>query len=189
MSFIPDITACLDVLKKGGLILYPTDTVWGLGCDATNETAVAKIYALKQRDEKKSMIVLLAEREDIPYYAKTPSEFIKNMMDTCVKPLTIIYPKATNLAPNVINEDNTIAIRIAKDEFCRTLIGAFGKAIVSTSANISGEKTPISFEQISAEVKSGVDYIVRYRQKDKVLSPPSRIIKWAENDEFTVIRE
>ena len=189
MNFKNDIDTCLDVLNKGGIILYPTDTIWGIGCDAKNEKAVAKIYALKQREEKKSMIILLAEEIDISLYAKTPSAIIKEYLKNPTEPLTVIYPDAKNLAANLIQEESTIAIRIVRDAFCKELITAFGKPIVSTSANISGEVSPANFDEIDPKIQVGVDFIVQHRREDHVSSKPSRIIKWEENDEITVIRE
>jgi L-threonylcarbamoyladenylate synthase len=140
-DYTNDIEKCLATLKSGGTILYPTDTIWGIGCDATNVAAVAKIYAIKKRDEKKSMIILLADENDIKNYAQEPDEKIKALFANTERPLTIIYPAAKNLAANLINEDGTIAIRVVKDAFCEYVIKAFGQPIVSTSANISGEET------------------------------------------------
>lgn len=189
MNYKKDIDSCIDILNKGGIILYPTDTIWGIGCDATNVKAVAKIYALKQREEKKSMIILLAEENEISFYAKTPSVIINDYLKKFTEPLTVIYPDAKSLAPNIIQEDCTIAIRIVRDTFCKELITAFGKPIVSTSANVSGEKSPAAFDAIDPKIKNGVDFIVKHRREDHVTSKPSRIIKWEENDEITVIRE
>ena len=150
MNFQNDINECITVLQAGGIILYPTDTIWGLGCDATNSAAVAKIYALKKRAENKSMIVLLSEEEEIEKYCKEPSEAIKKIIKNEIRPLTIIYPNAKNLAKNLIGEDGTIAIRIANESFCASLINTFEKPIVSTSANISGEQSPKNFRDISS---------------------------------------
>ena len=183
-----DIEKCLATLKKAGTILYPTDTIWGIGCDATNAKAVAKIYALKKRDEKKSMIILMAHENDIKNYAKQPDEKIKNLIANTERPLTIIYPAAKNLAANLINEDGTIAIRVVKDAFCEYLIKALGRPIVSTSANISGEETAKHFGEISTQIKNGVDYIVEQRQKEKGNGAASKIVKW-DGDEIVVIRE
>jgi L-threonylcarbamoyladenylate synthase len=187
-DYTKDIQKCLATLKNGGTILYPTDTIWGLGCDATNAEAVAKIYAIKKRDEKKSMIILLAHENDIKNYAQEPDEKIKTLINNTERPLTIIYPAAKNLANNLINEDGTIAIRIVKDAFCEYLIKAFGKPIVSTSANISGEETAKHFGEISTEIKKSVDYIVEQRQKEKGNAAASKIVKWNE-DNIIVIRE
>ena len=188
MSFETDLQKCLTVLENGGVILYPTDTVWGLGCDATNENAVALIYKLKQRNEKKSMIIFLENENRIIDYARTPNNKISIIITELKKPITIIYPNAANLANNLINEEGTIAIRVPHDEFCNQLLKAFGKPIVSTSANISGEKTPSNFKEISKIVKSKVDYCVVYRQDDDTPSKPSKVVKWNDDDTIEVLR-
>ncbi len=189
MNFAKDIENCLRVLKAGGIILYPTDTIWGIGCDATNAAAVAKIYALKQRDEKKSMIILVASENEIKHYSTAPSDKIKSLLATTNKPLTIIYPNAKKLSANLINEEGTIAIRVVKDEFCKILIDAFGKPIVSTSANISGEKSEAVFFDISNAIINGVDYVCEHKRKEETIALPSRIVKWTEQDELIVLRE
>lgn len=187
-DYTNDIEKCIATLKNGGTILYPTDTIWGIGCDATNAEAVAKIYAIKKRDEKKSMIILLAHESDIKNYAEEPDENIKALMVNTERPLTIIYPVAKNLATNLVNEDGTIAIRIVKDAFCEYLIKTLGSPIISTSANISGQETAKHFGEISAEIKTGVDYIVEQRQKERGNVAASKIVKW-DGDEIIVIRE
>jgi L-threonylcarbamoyladenylate synthase len=187
-DYTNDIEKCLATLRSGNTILYPTDTIWGIGCDANNASVVAKIYAIKKRDEKKSMIILLANMADIKNYAKEPDEKIKNLIANTERPLTIIYPAAKNLASNLINEDGTIAIRVVKDAFCEYLIKAFGKPIVSTSANISGEDTAKHFGEISTEIKTSIDYIVEQRQKERGDAAASKIVKW-DGDNIIVIRE
>lgn len=189
MNFENDIKDCLYVLKAGGIILYPTDTIWGLGCDATNLKAVAKIFELKKREEQKSMIIFLSQIEDIQNYCKKPSTKIKELLTKTEKPLTVIYPEAKNIAENLINSDGTIAIRVVRDLFCKALIESFEKPIVSTSANISGEPSPQIFDKISAKIKNGADYIVQHRREDKTISKPSKIILWKAGDEVVVIRE
>ena len=189
MNIEDDIKKCLQTLNEGGIILYPTDTVWGLGCDATNEKAVAKIFALKQREETKSMIILLNHKNDIEHYSKTPSSSIIEMLNNTERPLTIIYPNAKNIASNIISDDGTIAIRIVKDIFCETLLKSFGKPIVSTSANISGEVGATSFTTISTAIKNGADYIVQHRQQEDIFAKPSRILLWKNDEEIVVIRE
>jgi L-threonylcarbamoyladenylate synthase len=189
MNYEKDIEQCLKVLENGGVILYPTDTVWGLGCDATNANAVAAIYSMKQRDEKKSMIILLEKESDIQNFAKAPSDAIKEIIKNKNRPTTIIYPSVKGLAQNLINEDGTVAIRIPNDSFSVDLIAAFGRPIVSTSANISGEATPSIFNEISAAIKSKVDYCCSYRQTDNNKAMPSKIIKWNEDESIKVIRE
>lgn len=188
MDLEKDILNCLEVLKKGGLILYPTDTVWGIGCDATNEKAVEKIYQLKQRQENKSMIVLVAEEKDILQHVASPDLAVFDFLEKSLTPTTVIYNGALGLAENLTGEDNTIAIRICKEIFCRQLLKRFRKPIVSTSANISRSVTPKIFEDISAEIKNGVDYIVQYRQDDEALTEPSTVIKWNNNGTYEVLR-
>jgi L-threonylcarbamoyladenylate synthase len=189
MNYEADIENCIKILTEGGIILYPTDTIWGLGCDATNTEAVSKIYTTKKREENKSMIILLADEKQIGDYAKTPSQKIKSLMQETEKPLTIIYPEAKHLAANVVNGDGSIAIRVVKDDFCEALIRRFGKAIVSTSANVSGERSPANFNEISVEIKNAADYIVQHKRDDLSTSKPSRILKWNGGDEVITIRE
>jgi len=161
-----EIRKTLGILKNGGVILYPTDTIWGLGCDATNPEAVKRIYDIKKRADNKSMLVLLAD-----------------------KATTIIYPGAKRLAPNLIAEDGTIGIRITREEFTRSLIFRYNKPIVSTSANISGEPSPHFFGEISEEIKNAVDYIVDYRRNDHKPAAPSSIIKLGMGGEIQIIRK
>lgn len=187
-SFENDITAAIAVLKAGGLLLYPTDTIWGIGCDATNEEAVAKIYQLKQRADEKSMIILLAEERDIIQYVAHPDLAVFDYLDTVTKPTTVIYEGAIGLADNLVNTDGSIAIRIPKDEFCIHLIKRFRGPIVSTSANVSGYPPPASFADISDTIKNGVDYIVQHRQNDKSAAVPSSIIKWNADGSLTILR-
>lgn len=189
MNFENDIENCLKVLKAGGIILYPTDTIWGLGCDATDKKAVAKIYALKKRAENKSMILLLANKEEIKNYCKTPSETIQNLLQKKENSLTIVYPNAQNIAENLISEDGTVAVRIVNDAFCEALINAFGKPIVSTSANIAGEPSPTSYTSVNDKIKIGADYIVQHRRNNNDCKKPSRILFWKSDEEILVIRE
>jgi L-threonylcarbamoyladenylate synthase len=187
-NFEKDVEQCLLVLRQGGIILYPTDTIWGVGCDATNEAAVEKVFALKKRPGTKSMIVLLSEERDLLKYVAHPDLQVFDYLDGVQKPTTIIYEGAIGLAQNVINEDGTIGIRIVKDAFCRHIIKRLRKPLVSTSANISGEPAPASFRDISVEIKQGVDYIVQYRQNDLSAAVPSSVIKWNKAGDVTVIR-
>jgi L-threonylcarbamoyladenylate synthase len=188
MKIKNDIEACLKALNAGGIILYPTDTVWGIGCDATNENAVAKIYALKNRNEEKSMIILIADEADIVNYTNQEQLTIFDYIKGIVKPVTVIYQEAKNLAKNVINKDGSIGIRVVRDEFCRDLIRAFGKPIVSTSSNVSGYPPPPFFSDIDIKIKDGVDYIVQHRQDDETPGSPSTVIKLNEDDSFVIIR-
>lgn len=187
-SFLKDIEQCLAALYKGGVILYPTDTIWGIGCDATNSKAAEKIYTLKKRMNKKAMIILLAEEQDLKKYIDQPDLQIFDYIKGIHKPTTVIYERATGLAENIINEDGTIGIRIIKDHFCRELIRSFGKPIVSTSANISGYPPPAVFQDIDIDIKKGVDYIVQHRQDDVTPAQPSAIIRWNKNGDPTIIR-
>lgn len=183
-----DIDNCLTVLQNGGLILYPTDTVWGIGCDATNAAAVEKIYRLKNRNKDKSMIILLAEEKDILQYTDQQHLTIYDYIKGIVKPATVIYSQAKNLPANLINEDGTIGIRIVKDIFCKKLIQQFGKPIVSTSSNISGYPPPGFFMDIDISIKNGVDYIVQHRQDDEVPGVPSTVIRMQDDGSFTIVR-
>ena len=183
-----DIESCLSVLKNGGLILYPTDTVWGIGCDPTNEEAVSKVYKLKNRNESKSMIILVAEEKEILSYTDTHELKIYDYIKGIHKPTTVIYQNAKHLAPNVINADGTIGIRIVKDDFCQELIKAFGKPIVSTSSNVSGYPAPAMFTDIDILIKDGVDYIVQHRQDEQVPGIPSTVIKMKEDGSFEILR-
>lgn len=183
-----DIIKSLEVLRSGGLILYPTDTVWGIGCDATNEKAVERIYHLKQRPESKSMIVLVAEEKDILQHVASPDLAVFDYLEKVKKPTTVIYNGVLGLVEKLTGDDNTIAIRICKEIFCRQLLKRFRKPIVSTSANISGSATPKIFKEISEEIKTGVDYIVQYRQDDETIAELSSVIKWYKEGNFEVIR-
>lgn len=187
MEFNHDVEKSLEVLDRGGLILYPTDTVWGIGCDATNADAVKKIYELKKRAAAKSMIVLLADERDILQYVAGIDLAVFDYLDTVQKPTTVIYEGAIGLADNLVNEDGSIAIRIVKEDFCRHLIKRFRKPIVSTSANLSGEPTPRNYAEIPEQIRQSVDYIVEYRQRDDSIAAPSAVVRW-ENGELTIIR-
>lgn len=188
MNLNNDLEDALQVLRSGGIILYPTDTVWGLGCDATSATAAEKIYALKKRSDEKSMIVLLADENEIPKYVNHPNLKIFDYIKGIHKPTTFIYEKATGLAKNIINADGTIGIRICKDPFCKKLIEQLGKPLVSTSANISGYPAPAIFMDVDHEIKSGVDYIVQHRQDDITAASPSAIVKLNADGSLSIIR-
>jgi L-threonylcarbamoyladenylate synthase len=183
-----EIQRCLNVLKRGGTILYPTDTIWGVGCDATNQKAVDKVYKIKKRLETKSLIILIDDPEMLGNYVKEIPAITWDLMDNVERPITIIYPNARNLPKNVIGEDNSIAIRVVKNEFCKKLIRELGKPIVSTSANVSGEPAPLVFRCVAEEVKTRVDYVVNLYQDVLQEVKPSRIIKLNENGEFNIIR-
>jgi L-threonylcarbamoyladenylate synthase len=183
------IEKCIKILRAGGTILYPTDTIWGVGCDATNEKAVEKVYLLKRRMESKSMIILLDSVIRLDDYVKVIPEIAWDLLESVDTPLTIIYPGAKNLAPNVIAEDGSIAIRVVRNEFCRLLIQTFGKPIISTSANVSGDNPPLVFKNISPLIRDNVDYVVPLYQDLIPQMKPSRIIKLSENGEFLIIRK
>ena len=187
-NFETDITQALEVLRRGGVILYPTDTVWGLGCSATDEEAISRIYRIKNRDDSKSLIILAGEERDILKHVAAPDLRVFDFIQQQTKPTTIIFDQAIGLPANLIASDGSIAIRIVKDEFCRHLIKRLRMPLVSTSANISGQPTPQTFDQISPAIKQQVDYIVHYRQEDTTPAQPSQIIKWNNNGEHIVIR-
>lgn len=184
-----DIKKACDILKKGGIILYPTDTIWGIGCDATNEEAVKRIYELKQRDDSKSMLVLLDNPAKLQAYVKDVPDIAWDLIDLSDKPLTIIYDGAKNLASNLIAPDGSIGIRITAETFSMELCRQFRKPIVSTSANISGEPSPASFSQIGQFIREGVDYIVTYRQKEQRKVQPSGIVKLGKDGSIIIIRK
>ena len=188
-TFETDIEESLRILKSGGVILYPTDTIWGLGCDATNAEAVKRIYDIKKRDDSKSMIILMADERELMKHVAAPDPQVFNFMEQQSRPTTIIFEQAIGLPDNLVSSDGSIAIRLVRDEFCRHLVKRLRHPIVSTSANISGQPSPKTFNDISIEVKNQVDYIVHWRQDDHTPAQPSRIIKWKGNGEFTVIRE
>ena len=183
------IKKTVEVLNAGGVILYPTDTIWGIGCDATNEGAVEKIYKIKKRIETKSMLVLIDSPAKLNAYVADIPEMAWDLIEISSKPLTIIYPVAKNLAKNLVSNDNSIGIRVTNEEFSKKLCERFRKPIVSTSANISGEKSPAFFDEISDEIKAAVDYIVEFKQDDKTPSKPSSIIKLGLGNLIEIIRE
>ena len=183
-----DITQCLKVLSDGGLILYPTDTVWGIGCDATNAEAVKRVYRLKQRDDSKALIVLIDSAEHLDHYVVDVPMIARELVDVAVKPLTIIYEGAYNVASNLLGDEDSLGIRIPNDEFCHRLCERFGKPIVSTSANVSGKPTAKSFAEISPEIVKGVDHVVTWRRDDKTPHQPSNIILLGRDGTFKIIR-
>ncbi len=187
-DFDQDVEQCLQVLQEGGIILYPTDTVWGIGCDATNPTAVQKIFALKERPDNKSMIVLVADEKDILRYVASPDIAVFDYLNSVEKPTTVIYDGAIGLADNLPAADGSIAIRIVKDQFCKHVIKRLRRPIVSTSANLSGEATPKKFADIQSRIKEGVDYVVKYRQNEEKECLSSSIIKWNRDGSTTILR-
>jgi L-threonylcarbamoyladenylate synthase len=187
-EFDGDIESSLEVLRNGGLILYPTDTVWGIGCDATNTKAVERIYQLKKRVDNKAMIVLVADEREVLKYVAHPNPAIFDYLQKAEKPTTVVYDGAIGLADNLTGVDGSVAIRICRDIFCRHLLKRFRKPLVSTSANISGEKTAPVFNDITGDIRNGVDYIVNYRQDDNNISSPSAVVKWNRDNTVTVLR-
>ena len=176
-------------MREGGGILYPTDTIWGIGCDATNEDAVRRVYEIKQRQDSKAMLVLVDSSVKVDFYVRDVPEVAWDLIDLADKPLTIIYSGARNLAANLLAEDGSVGIRVTNEDFSKRLCQQFRKAIVSTSANISGQPSPKNFSEISEEVKSAVDYIVGYRQEEMSNPKPSSIIKLDKGGVIKIIRE
>ena len=184
-----ELEAALDTLKRGGLILYPTDTVWGIGCDATNEEAVRRVYEIKKRADSKAMLVLVDSSVKVDFYVQDVPDVAWDLIEVADKPLTIIYSGARNLAPNLLAEDGSVGIRVTNEAFSKRLCQQFRKAIVSTSANISGQPSPANFSEISEEIKSAVDYIVGFRQEETGHPKPSSIIKLDKGGLIKIIRE
>ena len=176
-------------MREGGVILYPTDTIRGIGCDATNEDAVRRVYEIKQRQDSKAMLVLVDSSVKVDFYVRDVPEVAWDLIDLADKPLTIIYSGARNLAANLLAEDGSVGIRVTNEDFSKRLCQQFRKAIVSTSANISGQPSPKNFSEISEEVKSAVDYIVGYRQEEMSNPKPSSIIKLDKGGVIKIIRE
>lgn len=183
-----EVKKTIEVLRAGGIILYPTDTVWGIGCDATNAEAVEKIYKIKQRDDSKSMLVITDGMARIQSYVDEIPDIAWDLAELADKPITIIYPQAKNLATNLISDDGSIGIRISSEKFSKQLCAAFRRPIVSTSANISGEPSPECFAEISDIIKDQMDYIVQYRQDDTQKKQASSIIKLKKNGTFVILR-
>lgn len=183
-----DIQNCIEVLKRGDLILYPTDTIWGIGCDATNASAVKKVYELKKRSDSKALIVLLDSEEHLDHYIVDVPEMATELIHVAVKPLTIVYEGAFNVASNLLGENDSLGIRISNEKFSHELCEKFGRPIVSTSANVSGKPSAKTFSEISKEIIDGVDYVVRYRQEDNTPADASNIIKLSGDGTFKILR-
>ena len=188
MVFDEDIKEALIILRKGGIILYPTDTIWGLGCDATNPSSVERIFSIKSRNENKSLIILVSNAGMIERYTREIPDVALELAGVSDSPLTIIYPIGKNLAPGVCNEDGSVGIRICKDRFCNELISRFRKPIISTSANLSGKPSPRNFADIDGSVIGKVDYVVKHRQDDKRIYASSPVIKVERNGTIKIIR-
>ncbi|HVY76616.1 MAG TPA: L-threonylcarbamoyladenylate synthase [Puia sp.] len=187
-EFENDIVHCLDTLHRGGVILYPTDTIWGIGCDATNAAAVKKVYEIKRRPESKSLIVLLADVRDLNRYVSQLQPEIFDYLQTVARPTTVVYDGAVGLAENLVAEDGSVGIRVVKEDFCRHLIKRFRKPLVSTSANISGSPAPGNFSNVSGEIREAVDYIVQYRQLDNQPAMASTVVRFDRSGRLQVLR-
>ena len=185
---LEEVKAAVDVLKAGGIILYPTDTVWGIGCDATNEAAVARVFELKQRSDSKSLITLVADADMLGRYVKVIPEVAINLLEVNDKPMTIIYPGAMGLAPNVVAEDGSVGIRIPMHDFCVEVIRRFHKPIVSTSANISGQPAPAYYEDIPLEIIDAVDWVADPYLEEGSTGEPSQIIQVGLHGEIKILR-
>lgn len=187
-KFSAEVTSAADVIRRGGIILYPTDTIWGIGCDATNEEAVARVYALKKRADSKSMLALLDSVEALYRWVGNVPETALQLIDVAVSPLTIIYDSPRGVAPNLLADDGSLGIRIADDPFCKALCRKCRVPIVSTSANISGHPSATFFADIEKDILDGVDHIVDLRRDDTTRKAPSGIIKVRDDETFTIIR-
>ena len=188
-EILKDITNAVTIMQQGGIILYPTDTIWGLGCDATNQEAVEKIYKIKRRNDSKALITLVDSEAKIQFYVKEIPQITWDIIELSTKPTTIIYDNARNLATNLIAQDGSVGIRLTQELFSKQLCFRFKKAIVSTSANISGSPAPRNFSEIRKEIRNQVDYIVQYRQNDFKPGKASCIIKIGRNNNIKIIRE
>lgn len=184
-----EIQKALKILKSGGVILYPTDTVWGLGCDALNVRAINKVYRIKQRSVSKSLIVLLDNFENLNKYVAQVPDIVEDLIGSIEKPVTVIYDYARNLPKNLISSEGTVAIRIVKDEFCRRLIKELGHPLISSSANISGEETPLVFSQISQRIIDQVDYVVKLSHDQFNQAKASTIIRIYASGVYEIIRD
>ncbi len=189
MTYLETIEKAIKVMRDGGIILYPTDTIWGIGCDATREDAVEKIYKIKEREDRKSMLVVVSNSEMIADYVQEVPSIAWELIDAASDPLTIIYPGAIKLASNLISLDKYIGIRVCKSEFCMDLISKFKKPVVSTSANISGNAFPENFQKIDNKIKQGVDHICDVPQISLSPGKPSSIIKIGLGNEIKIIRK
>lgn len=183
-----EVRKAYDVMKQGGIILYPTDTIWGIGCNALDAKAIAKIYALKQRDDAKSLIILLAEAREVFQYVAGPHPDIVNIIQSFERPTTVIYEHAIGLPANLVNQDGSIAIRVTRDPFCKSLIKKLSGPLVSTSANISGQPAPSTFHQVPDIIRQGVDYLVNEQVAGSGTGLASQIVRIQEDGSLNVIR-
>ncbi len=187
-DFEKDITNSIFSLNNGGTILYPTDTIWGIGCDALDAGAVERVFAIKQRPKEKSFIILLADARDILQYVAAPHPDVIDIVSSFSQPTTVIFDGALGFPDSLVNEDGSIAIRIPDEPFCKALLKRFRKPIVSTSANISGRPSPLTFDLVEQSIKDSVDYVVEYRQNDSEVKQPSRIVRIKDDGELEIIR-
>lgn len=184
-----DLKSALDTLREGGVVLFPTDTIWGLGCDATNPEAVSRIFRIKNREDSKSLIILVNGYGMLERFVTSIPDVAVNILEVADKPLTIIYPQGKHLAPGICAEDGSVGIRLCMDPFCNELITRFRKPLVSTSANISGTAFPSSFREIDEKIIRSADFVVRYRQNENKKNPPSSIIKVNNDGTIEIIRQ
>ncbi len=184
-----DLKKAVEILRSGGVILYPTDTIWGIGCDATNPEAVKRIYEIKKREDSKSMLVLMENPALLERYVDDVPEVAWDLVEITTTPLTVIYQNAKNLAKNLIASDGSVGIRFTKERFTSQLLQRFRRPVVSTSANVSGEKSPAFFDEISDDIKSAVDYIVKFRQDYRIPAQPSSIIKLGSGGKIDILRK
>jgi L-threonylcarbamoyladenylate synthase len=189
MIFDDDIRQCLDVLNRGGIIVYPTDTIWGMGCDATNKEAVEKIFQIKSRSESKSLLILVDGETMLERYVAEVPETAWQLLEVSDSPLTIVYPAGKNLADGVCASDGSVGIRICREQFCSELIKRFRKPIVSTSANFSGQSSPENFDSIDRTLLQSVDYVVKYKQNDRERSASSPVIKVDSDGSIKILRK
>lgn len=190
MAFIDDeIKKACEVLSKGGIILYPTDTIWGIGCDATNDEAVKRVFEIKRRADSKALIVLIDNAVKIDFYTDAAPEITKDLVEVANKPLTIVYPRGRNLSPLLLSDDGSVGIRVTAEKFSKKLCYKFRKAIVSTSANISGEVAPKNFKEITDYIIDSVDYVVDFRRDDVSQPSASSVIKVDDGGVIKIIRE
>lgn len=183
-----EIRKACEIMRKGGVILYPTDTIWGIGCDATNADAVRRVYEIKRREDSKALITLVDSEARLQQYVRNVPAVAWDLIELSTKPLTLILDGACGLASNLLAEDGSAGLRITNEPFSHELCFRFQKAIVSTSANVSGEPSPSNFSEVSEEIRQAVDYVINFRQKERTLKSPSSIIKLSQSGEVQVIR-
>ena len=183
-----DIKNAVECLRRGGVILYPTDTIWGIGCDATNPDAVRRVYEIKKREDSKALICLVDSADRMQRYFRRVPDVAWDLIECADKPLTLVLDGASGVAPNLLADDGSLGVRVTKEEFSRQMCYRFQKAIVSTSANVSGEPSPACFAEISEEIKSQVDYIVQFRRGERTKAKPSSIIRLHEDGQVKIIR-